>query len=80
MFSKSRKIHDVHRYLSCMQLANVHFGRACLNSENVRTLKLRRVVVTGLGLVTCLGVGSKHVWDRIIKGDCGLSAIQGKGK
>ncbi len=36
---------------------------------------MRRVVVTGLGLVTPLGCGVKLAWDNIIAGHSGLSAI-----
>src|SRR3954470_17052322 len=36
----------------------------------------RRVVVTGLGLVTPLGCGVKTTWDKLIEAKSGLRAIQ----
>ena len=39
-----------------------------------------RVVVTGLGVVSCLGVGVKQMWPRLLNGETGITALTQPGK
>ncbi|KAL2040399.1 hypothetical protein N7G274_006842 [Stereocaulon virgatum] len=41
---------------------------------------MQRVVVTGLGAVTPLGLGVQRSWKRLIDGHCGVVSLKGRGK
>ena len=40
-----------------------------------RTVELRRVAVTGVGLVSPLGVGSDATWSGVLEGKSGVGPI-----
>ena len=42
-------------------------------------MSLRRVVVTGLGAVTPLGLGAEHNWKRLLRAECGITKMNSTG-
>jgi 3-oxoacyl-[acyl-carrier-protein] synthase II len=51
--------------------------RSSLAYFKAQSLPPRRVVVTGLGLVTPLGVGVLHNWKMVLEGVCGIQSLKG---
>lgn len=43
-----------------------------------RVVVARRVVVTGLGAVTPLGVGVPDLWQGLLEGRCGIRELTGE--
>ncbi|XP_059056986.1 3-oxoacyl-[acyl-carrier-protein] synthase, mitochondrial [Achroia grisella] len=45
-------------------------------TRNFSQFPKRRVVVTGLGVVSPLGTGTKFAWNNLLKGRCGIVALE----
>jgi hypothetical protein len=67
---------------SRLQIVQYDMGHDCrqLSSSadpfgNFEARSPRRVVVTGLGLVTPLGIGAERVWESLVNGGCGVREL-----
>jgi len=45
--------------------------------QETSQMKERRVVITGRGAISCVGIGLAPFWDALVNGRCGLSKITG---
>lgn len=59
--------------MRCIRRCNSNFHSSCFQSEQNNTQ--RRVVVTGIGVISPVGCDAKSAWTNILKGYCGIKLL-----
>lgn len=61
----------------CLGKILKNIGKCWCSLDNKRNLpRESRVVVTGLGLVTPVGIGVEDTWNSLLSGLCGVKSLE----
>ncbi|KAG1654058.1 3-oxoacyl-[acyl-carrier-protein] synthase, mitochondrial [Nymphon striatum] len=54
----------------------LNFRDVVYYSVRKNSMATKRIVVTGMGAVTPLGMGIEQLWRKLLKGECGITSIE----
>ena len=66
----------LHKCISNTGSKQNNFVWCTLINRTYASVPERRVVVTGIGLLSCLGCGTQHVWKKLLNGESGISSVK----